>query len=479
MSLKRKITAFLLASVVCVGAAVIPEAIKPFSASASTAITDMPSDYDYAADWIWTNRIQGEKSVESWDTIYDKIVAGNGTLNYVVKWHSYSSITLKQRQALQTVLETSVNAWTDWLTGYENWPFDHVNVKIVGWAVIDKNCLLDLQPDEVVYTDTAAYDASYDISSGMGDNTIPTIEPVAPDDLSRYVHWNDPDWDYNGSYDNRFDMYLQSTQGLIDMGGYGYYWGQQLSSNAVLGLCDGTASIHILEHEMGHGFGFTDFYGAEGESDGTPPGGFPEGNGSIMEAGSSTVITDFDGWFARYVWTKISSEEGRFDLSNVPEEPTQKPTEAPTDPTEGLSKASFTDTIADIEVNADGSGKVTFSENGDYYFSGDYFGGDDKKDLANYEVGDKLSIEFSYYPDKKSIWYIETLELIENVRDDKVKGDVDANGSFELADLVMMQKYLIDKGTLNDWKAGDLCKDDIINVFDMVMMRSLITAHPE
>lgn len=210
-------------------------------------------------------------------------------------------------------MEKAVNDWTDYLVSYENWPYSHVNVKIVGWAVIDENCLLDRQPDEVVYTDTVPYEPSYDIQNGMGDSRIPTVMPVAPEELFRYEHWRDPNWSYNGSY----DMHLTATLGMINMGGYGYYWGQQLSDEAVLGLCDSTTSVHILEHEVGHGFGVTDFYGGDGESDGFPPGGFPDGGTSIMMAGSSSVITDFDGWFARYVWTKISAEEGRFDISAV------------------------------------------------------------------------------------------------------------------------------------------------------------------
>ena len=48
-------------------------------------ISELPDEYITAADWIWENRIQRENSVTAWDTIYDKIVAGNGTLNYVVK----------------------------------------------------------------------------------------------------------------------------------------------------------------------------------------------------------------------------------------------------------------------------------------------------------------------------------------------------------------------------------------------------------
>lgn len=52
------------------------------------------------------------------------------------------------------MLEDAVNQWTDHLKGWDGWKFDHVKVEVVGYAVLDKDCLLDLQPDEVVYTDT-------------------------------------------------------------------------------------------------------------------------------------------------------------------------------------------------------------------------------------------------------------------------------------------------------------------------------------
>ncbi|MGN1086981.1 MAG: carbohydrate-binding domain-containing protein, partial [Porcipelethomonas sp.] len=52
-----------------------------------------------------------------------------------------------------------------------------------------------------------------------------------------------------------------------------------------------------------------------------------------------------------------------------------------------------------------------------------------------------------------------------------VTGDVNADGSFNVADLVAMQNYLLGKDTLSDWQAGDMYEDGIINVFDLVVMK--------
>lgn len=55
-------------------------------------------------------------------------------------------------------------------------------------------------------------------------------------------------------------------------------------------------------------------------------------------------------------------------------------------------------------------------------------------------------------------------------------GDVNADGQFNAADLVTLQKWLlaVPNVTLANWKAGDLCEDGRIDVFDLIMMRKLI-----
>ncbi len=59
---------------------------------------------------------------------------------------------------------------------------------------------------------------------------------------------------------------------------------------------------------------------------------------------------------------------------------------------------------------------------------------------------------------------------------DPVEGDVNADGSFTILDIVMMQKYLLGVGDLTDWEAGDLCKDSVINVFDLAAMKKALLA---
>jgi len=38
----------------------------------------------------------------------------------------------------------------------------------------------------------------------------------------------------------------------------------------------------------------------------------------------------------------------------------------------------------------------------------------------------------------------------------------------------MMQKWLLCAGELTDWQAGDLCRDERIDVFDLCLMKRML-----
>lgn len=483
----RKIIAVLMSATLCLSAMASQKPMSEPTVVSAENIYDIPQEYITACDWIWTNRIEPEGSCKGWSTIYDQIIAGKGTLQYILIWQSYETLTLEQRQKLPQMLENVINKWNDCLVGYDDWPVDHVEVKIIGYAVLDKNVLQDLQPDEVVFTETAVpWTRDWLISSGMGDSSIPELQPAEPVELSRYVHWNDKNWSYNGSYDNRFDMYLHGIHGMTDMGGVGYHYGQILSDHSIQGLINGTTSEHILLHEIGHGFGFPDYYGAEGASDGYPPGGFPGGQGSLMMAGSCSYINTFDKYFTQYAWSKLKSEPGRFDLENFAPITTQPAvtttttftttttTTATTTTTTSppiIAETDFTDIIEEVQLTENG-GVIRFAEHGTYSFSGDdYYGGDDSKNLSYYESGDRVRIRFTYGVSSYEIISISELNLEYNSH--TVRGDVDKNGVFDEVDLVLMQNWILSKPQtlLADWQAGDLDNSGYLDVFDLTLMK--------
>lgn len=55
-----------------------------------------------------------------------------------------------------------------------------------------------------------------------------------------------------------------------------------------------------------------------------------------------------------------------------------------------------------------------------------------------------------------------------------VPGDVNSDGALNAADLVMLSKWLHGSGELTDGSAADLNGDNVINIFDMILMRKLL-----
>lgn len=56
---------------------------------------------------------------------------------------------------------------------------------------------------------------------------------------------------------------------------------------------------------------------------------------------------------------------------------------------------------------------------------------------------------------------------------DEVEGDVNADGEFNVTDLVLVQKWLIGNQSdeIKNWKAADFVNDDILDVYDLIIMR--------
>lgn len=67
---------------------------------------------------------------------------------------------------------------------------------------------------------------------------------------------------------------------------------------------------------------------------------------------------------------------------------------------------------------------------------------------------------------------IYLLSLTEEDRtSETIRGDVNADGSFTVADMVMLQKWLICTGDIIDWQAGDLCPNGRLDIFDLCIMK--------
>ncbi|CAM4503361.1 dockerin [Paenibacillus macerans] len=274
-------------------------AITQSEESIQASLSDMPASLRPSIEWVYKNRMLKENSVGRKNLIFDQIFAGKGTINYVVRWQSAKNLALQQRQDIERMLGRQLNNWTKHLKGYDGWPYGDIPVKVVGWAVANPAQILNKQPNEIVYTQTIVDELS------KTDPRIPAALPVAPSALSRFDHFTDPNYAYPGGLDKRFDMYLWGTTNFG--GGAGGDWGQRMSDDYILSTVNNN-EIQITEHEIGHGFGMPDFYG---END-RPQGGFPVP--TIMWAGNSAKITDWDIWLLRYTWSQLKQDSQRFRL---------------------------------------------------------------------------------------------------------------------------------------------------------------------
>ena len=62
-----------------------------------------------------------------------------------------------------------------------------------------------------------------------------------------------------------------------------------------------------------------------------------------------------------------------------------------------------------------------------------------------------------------------------------IKGDVNADGAFNISDLVLLQKWLlaVPDTELKYWQAGDLCEDNRLDVIDLCVMRRALVSGSE
>lgn len=55
----------------------------------------------------------------------------------------------------------------------------------------------------------------------------------------------------------------------------------------------------------------------------------------------------------------------------------------------------------------------------------------------------------------------------------EIKGDVNSDGEFNISDLVLMQRWLLnDSIKLENWRMGDFCEDGVLDSFDLCLMRN-------
>ena len=121
--------------------------------------------------------------------------------------------------------------------------------------------------------------------------------------------------------------------------------------------------------------------------------------------------------------------------------------------------------------HGDASQKFTLNRNSDGTYALMTVSSDNSKclDVYNMSMDDGANIcQWEYWNGSGQKFIIEPFD-----EPLKISGDVNADGEFTVADIVLMQKWLlaVPDVHLADWKAGDLCADGKLNVFDLCLMK--------
>lgn len=188
-----------------------------------------------------------------------------------------------------------------------------------------------------------------------------------------------------------------------------------------------------------------------------------EGKYALKNVNSGLYIAENGGnaiQSARTAWNIVSSGEAEYSITDGDGNALTVENNSPEDGA-NVSLAPFT---------GDSSQRFRLKDNGDgsYSFMSIASGGVRCLDVYNISLEDGANIcQWEYWNGVGQRFILEPVK--------QVMGDVNADGSFTVADLVMIQRFLLGNGDIIDWKAGDLNEDEKISVFDLILMRQLLT----
>ncbi|KAI9372372.1 hypothetical protein BJX61DRAFT_542780 [Aspergillus egyptiacus] len=263
----------------------VPKTHSPVKRQNLPTTWDPPSDLVTPLNEVWEHQMSTYGDPLGFQNYgFDQVIAAGGKINYCVRWDSSQTVTAADREKIAAAASRSYNKWIAGLAGFDGWPYDTVEVNVVGYAVRDPSLLEGDTSGLDIYTTTDA-------------DGIPECDPAC----GRFFH---QDGDYSGcpnGADRHYDESLWLTDGF--QGGAGGDWGQRMGQEYFMQAID-QDNIHIYLHEIGHTFALDDFY------DWTPTGV----TNFIMLAGSATEITEFDIWMLRDWWRNLKD---RYDLSTT------------------------------------------------------------------------------------------------------------------------------------------------------------------
>jgi hypothetical protein len=267
--------------------------------AAGAADTGTPTSCDWSeppadvAAWVnesWNSELGANiRSRKAWNL--DNVMLNKGQMNLCVRWGATMAVPEMVKANLATTIERWFNDWFTSLGSYGCFPYaTGIKVKITGWAVRpgQQALLGQIDPAVPVYTETDAEG-----------------EPKCSDACSSFVHWDHKFPSCRGGDESHHDYWLWFDDRLPGGGNaaaVGGDWGLRMPVSTFLSAF-ANKSFGIVEHEMGHGFGFQDYYSWSGSR---PKGG----SLMIVQSSASQSPTVGDTWLLRRTWKEMKALRG-------------------------------------------------------------------------------------------------------------------------------------------------------------------------
>ena len=244
---------------------------------------DPPGDVSAWVDESWADQLGSNiNGRQAW--LLDNAMMGQGQINLCVRWGATSAPSQDVKANMASTVNRWMNHWFSQLEGYGCFPYPNITVKVTGWAVAPGNesWVSGLDDSIAVYTE-------------MEDG-----EPRCPKECSFFDnHWDHqfPSCPGGEAFHSDYWIWLDNELPGSGAAAVGGDWGLRMPVSSFVNAMGNEGDL-VIEHEMGHGFGFQDYYSWTGS---TPAGG------SLMIVGStsSQTPTTADQWLLRRTWQEM------------------------------------------------------------------------------------------------------------------------------------------------------------------------------
>ena len=249
--------------------------------------SDPPSN---VAAWVnesWNSQLGNNvRNLNRW--LLDSAMKGKGQINLCMRWGASTAPSATVKSGIGSTYQKWFTDWFSQLQGYGCFPYPSITVKVTGWAVKSGNTswVSDLDSSIKIYTETD--------SSG---------EPKCPDSCSFFSNWSHtfPNCSGGEAFHTDYWWWIDDT---LDAAAVGGDWGLRMPLAALNNAMQNIAyDVNTVEHEMGHGFGFQDYY----DWTGSRPAG---GSLMIIENPLPTRPTVGDRWLIRRTWKEMKALRG-------------------------------------------------------------------------------------------------------------------------------------------------------------------------